>query len=66
MSTQSADFSTVPATIAVPPADAIPMDVIETAARLGVLQHLAQVIELTPRNLRRLERGFGLDRPGNP
>jgi hypothetical protein len=47
MSTQSADFSTVPATIAVPPADAIPMDVIETAARLGVLQHLAQVIELT-------------------
>ncbi len=47
MSTQSADFSSASATIAVPPADVIPVDVIETAARLGVLQHLPQVIELT-------------------
>ena len=47
MTTQSADFSTAPATVAVPPADAISVDVIETAARLGVLQHLPQVIELT-------------------
>jgi len=47
MSTQSADFSSAPATIAVPPTDAIPVDVIKTAARLGVLQHLPQVIELT-------------------
>ena len=47
MSTQSADSIPVSVTVAIPPADSIPADVVETAAQLGVLQHVPQVVELT-------------------
>ncbi len=47
MTTRSAHSVTPPAVVPLPPTDAIPAEVHEAAARLGVSQYLAQVIELT-------------------
>jgi hypothetical protein len=47
MTTRSAASVTSPAVVSLPPTDAIPAEVHEAAARLGVSQYLAQVIELT-------------------
>ena len=47
MTTRSAVSDTPAAVLPLPPTDAIPAEVYEAAARLGVSQYLAQVIELT-------------------
>ena len=47
MTTQAADAIHSPIVVPIHPAAAIPSEVHETAARLGVLQYLQQVIDLT-------------------
>ncbi len=47
MTTRSADSVSRSIPLGIPPADAIPAEVLETAARLGVAQHLQEVINLT-------------------
>ncbi len=47
MTTRSADSVTSSVVVPVSPADVIPQEVYETARRLGVLQYLPQVIEIT-------------------
>ena len=47
MTTRSADSVTSSVVVPVSPADVIPQKVYETARRLGVLQYLPQVIEIT-------------------
>ena len=47
MTTRSADSVSPSIPLGIPFADAVPPDVLETAARLGVAQHLQQVIDLT-------------------
>jgi hypothetical protein len=47
MSTRPAESIEAPVAVAVPPSVPIPLEAQETAARLGVLQHLPRVIDLT-------------------
>jgi len=47
LSTRPAQSTETPIAVAVPPSVPIPLEAQETAARLGVLQHLPRVIDLT-------------------
>jgi hypothetical protein len=47
MTTRSADSVSPSIPLGIPSANAMPAEVLETAARLGVAQHLQQVIDLT-------------------
>ena len=47
MTTRSTDSFTPPLVVPVQPTDAIPVEIHETAVRLGVAQYLPQVIERT-------------------
>lgn len=47
MTTRSADSVSPSIPLGIPSADAMPAEVLETAARLGVSQHLQKVIDLT-------------------
>ena len=47
MTTRATDATDSPIVVPIPPAAVIPPEVHETAARLGVLKYLPQVIDLT-------------------